>query len=80
MSRRPDLSARTFLPLPLLALLALAAAVRVVFWIQASDLPFFEHPTGDSATYLALADQIREEGLLAPLGEPRRTGSYGDLS
>lgn len=70
--RRPGASKLP--PWPLVALLALAAAVRLVFWVQARDLPFFHHPTGDSATYLALAHAILADGLLAPVGEPYRQG------
>jgi len=59
-------------PLPLIAVLLLAAAVRVWFWGEARELQFFQQNTGDSATYVALAQQIHDEGWRAPLGEPFR--------
>lgn len=61
---------RRRLPAGLLLILALALAVRALFWIQARDLTLFREPTGDAATYVQIADALRTDGLLAPAGAP----------
>ena len=65
----------SLVPFPLVAVGLLAAAVRVWFWLEARELPFFQHPSGDSATYVALAEQIVDQGWWAPLATKLATAS-----
>lgn len=51
-------------------LLLVAAAVRLVFWLDARDLSLVQQPTGDAATYVYLSNELDRDGVLAPLGQP----------
>lgn len=52
----------------LLALYALAVVVRLVYLVQISDMPTFDHPVMDEGYHVELADELRSEGWL--LDEP----------
>lgn len=54
----------------LLVILVVAAALRALFWMDAGHLFLFQEPTGDSATYVQLSQELGTEGLSAPRGEP----------
>ncbi len=56
----------------LLAVGILALVVRLVYWIDVHDHALFQEATGDSATYLSLADALERDGLTAPLDQPYR--------
>jgi|SRR5882724_2801195 len=50
---------------PLLVILLAGLLLRLLYLSQASSLPFFDHPVGDSALYLERAAEIRA-GRLVP--------------
>ena len=49
---------------------AVALVVRVLYWLEVRDEALFQEPTGDAATYLALAQELASDGAMAPRGEP----------
>ncbi|NNF05285.1 MAG: tetratricopeptide repeat protein [Candidatus Eisenbacteria bacterium] len=53
---------------PLWGALILALILRVGVWVQVHEIPLYSQPSGDAATYVALADLIASEGPLAPRG------------
>ena len=53
----------------LLLCLAVGVGVRVAYGLSARDLPLFQQPSGDAATYVQQAEDLRTQGLLAPRGE-----------
>ncbi|MBI3448395.1 MAG: tetratricopeptide repeat protein [Acidobacteria bacterium] len=57
---------------PLLVILLAGLLLRIVYLSQVASLPFFDHPVGDSALYLARAAEIRSGKIL-----PDRPLFYG---
>ena len=58
----------------LLLCLLLGLAVRALYWAEVRDLPLFQEPTGDAATYVGLAEAMQQDGPLAPTGAPYTQG------
>jgi tetratricopeptide (TPR) repeat protein len=69
-AKAPSAWFRGPVPPVLVAILLLGAAVRFLYWSEASRLSLFQVPTGDAATNVFLADRLAHDGLLAPHGEP----------
>src|SRR5262245_10062663 len=66
-SRMIDEPSRERLPITwILGLVAIAILIRFAYWSDASHLSLVQVPTGDAATYVYLAEDLGQNGLLAP--------------
>lgn len=74
MAGTPRAGRRVPFGLALGAIVALALALRAGYLIQVVSLPFFDHPVGDSAAYLARAAEIGDGRWL-----PERPFFYGSI-
>ena len=54
----------------------LSLVVRWIYWNQIHDAPLYQLPSGDAATYVAMAEQIKTQGILAPEGQPYQQAPF----